>query len=276
MHNVRVIIFGSHSQDWMKALSASSPVWLSMPEVSEVWNVEALDALLPDTEILGQPTVVIPLMENHIAFRPLAYSSFAPNLVALATLANKATFATYAEVQGLLKYCPKHFNSFEEASFPCVIKRTNLNASYGIEVVTCFEHSKVLLKHELFIGQPYIIQSQVVYDEEYVAHCVCKEGIILWHCVYATKNDGNYKITPALMRETSPPLKSHALLISVLELFLKPLSFSGPCNMDFTIDRAGNMIVFEINPRLGGSLMRPENVNDLRSSLSCIIQNALY
>jgi carbamoylphosphate synthase large subunit len=53
------------------------------------------------------------------------------------------------------------------------------------------------------------------------------------------------------------------------------LEFSGPCNIDYKTDDEGNIIVFEVNPRMGGSIMRPEKIADLCETLSTIIDAAI-
>jgi carbamoylphosphate synthase large subunit len=59
------------------------------------------------------------------------------------------------------------------------------------------------------------------------------------------------------------------------ERLLSPLDYSGPCNFDYKRSDSGEMAVFEINPRFGGTLMKPENIAHLQQALSCIIQNAV-
>lgn len=58
--------------------------------------------------------------------------------------------------------------------------------------------------------------------------------------------------------------------INVFEKFLIPCKYSGICNIDFIIVN-DNIKIFEINPRLGGSLMMSLNRKDLVKILtSCI------
>lgn len=274
-NNIRIVVFGSHSPDWMTAMAPSAPVWAGIPGIHEVLHVESGSEQIPPSTGWGQRTVVIPLMENHIKHRPTQYSSLAPNLSALQVLSNKAVFAAYVRDMGLTNRCPTVFTSIEEASFPCVIKRTDLNGGLGVEIAASLEHARVLVEQEPFAGMPYLIQSLVIHSGEYVAHCVCREGRILWHCVYAFEYEGSPVIRRPSMTTQALPAKAPPSLVAVVESFLVPLSFSGPCNIDYAIGEDGNIVVFEINPRLGGSLMCAVNLTDLRDSLCCIIQNAL-
>jgi carbamoylphosphate synthase large subunit len=60
---------------------------------------------------------------------------------------------------------------------------------------------------------------------------------------------------------------------SIFESIIKHLNYSGPCNIDFKLIN-GTPKIFEINPRLGGSLMVSENLSALTQILKIIIQRA--
>jgi carbamoylphosphate synthase large subunit len=59
-----------------------------------------------------------------------------------------------------------------------------------------------------------------------------------------------------------------------IETVLRPLAFSGPCNVDYKLLADGRMQIFEINPRLGGTPMLPAEAMELRAALACIIEHA--
>ena len=58
------------------------------------------------------------------------------------------------------------------------------------------------------------------------------------------------------------------------ETVLSPLAYSGPCNVDYKLSADGRMQIFEINPRLGGTLMLPAQAEQLRAATACIIEHA--
>jgi carbamoylphosphate synthase large subunit len=60
---------------------------------------------------------------------------------------------------------------------------------------------------------------------------------------------------------------------AVFKDIIKHLHYSGPCNIDFKLIN-GHPRIFEINPRLGGSLMVSDNVQTLTKVLNIIIRNA--
>lgn len=223
----------------------------------------------------GRGIVVIPLMESHIAGCPREYAAMIPSLEALEVLGDKGRFADYVEKQSLGHLCPATFGSIERASFPCVIKRTNLNGGLGVEPAASPAEARRIVEGELFAGQPWIVQAVVPFDVEYVVHCVCVRGKIIWHVVYAYEFEKQHIRTAGspccTMRRATLP----AAVLADLEKFLMPLAYSGPCNVDCTWDAAGRLVVLEINPRMGGSLMSPANRTDLADCLSMIIAQAV-
>lgn len=270
---VVVVIWGVHSPDWMNALASSAPVWAEVPGVSAVLHFSSPEQRVPLTVRWGRRTVVIPLMENNIAERPLRYAALCPDPEALGTLGDKRRFAAYVEQRQLANWCPVNFASIEEATFPCVLKRTNLNGGLGVEVTASREQAQSLLSRDPFAGHPCVIQSLVPFDIEYVVHCVCVKGRILWHVAYA--NDAGYHpIRRAGQPRSLRRMEFSCEQLNELETFLSPLAYTGPCNFDCTRGSDGRLVVFEINPRLGGSLMRPDNTADLAACLSVIINEA--
>jgi len=64
-------------------------------------------------------------------------------------------------------------------------------------------------------------------------------------------------------------------LLSIFQGILKPLNFNGPCNIDFKLTPQGKLKIFEINPRLGGSLMHEENGDLLKDAINHILALAI-
>lgn len=263
----RVIIFGTHSRDWMMALRPDAPVWQTMPGVAEVVLTGAGNAEPPTSNDMR--TIVIPLMEDHIATCPPTYASLKPSDRALQVLQNKAAFATYACRIGLGHLCPEVYPHPDAARFPCVVKRTDLNGGIGIRVVASAEELRTVLLLDPWRGHPHLLQAFVGPAVQRVTHCVCRDGDIRWHCTYSYE-----PATPATVcnrgRRLERIVESPARLAE-LASFLSPLEFTGPCSIDYMVTDAGATVVLEINPRFGGSLMRPDQVADLRAALSTIL-----
>jgi hypothetical protein len=269
------VIYGLHSEDWMSALSPESPVWRKISGVGSVLVVpDSPAAEIPaPTKELPQ-VVVIPLMETHTRNRPKTLPSLAPDERSLNVFGDKAQFQAYVQDNALSDLCPEHFSS-SAARFPCVLKRTDLNAGGGIAVVLSAEHLQSFLEQPPWLGHPTVLQAMVEGDGEIVTHCVCKNGRILWHTSFG------YTLPPGeIIRswnnvQSIEPVPTTSRTLRQLQRFLTPLGYSGPCNFDYKLTRDGTVMVMEINPRLGGSLMRPQNAAYLQAALSCIVKHAL-
>ena len=271
----RVIIYGEHSPDWMTALGPQGPVWRLLPKVAEVIIVPGT-AQLPLTKFRKRlrRTVIIPLMEQHTRHCPRTARTLMPDHQTLEILADKLAFAGYVREHQLEHYCPKFFATPEEAEFPCVLKRPDLNAGNGIEMVSSPTHLRELLVQELWQENKWLLQAYVPGGKEYVTHCVCKGGKILWHCSFLYEHDGSSVIRRWDTRVTTRAVPTDPRHLSQFQELLAPISYDGPCNIDYKISTAGDLLVFEINPRFGGSLMPPEHIGYLRGALAVILENA--
>ncbi len=274
--SVHVIIFGEHGWDWMTALAPHAPVWSRMYDVDKVLLIPATPGtLIPEPSRGDIRTVVIPLLEDHTRHCPRQYLSLIADDRSIEALGNKAAFSAYAEAIGFAHLCPKTYASSADAVFPCVLKRVDLDASRGVAIVRSSLELQSCLEQDPWVGQAFILQSFAAGATEYVTHCVCKDGQILWHCSFCYELNSPDSIRSPVDMVRSRPATASQFTLSQIKEFLSPLSYCGPCNVDYKISDSGRIIVFEINPRLGGSLMMPRNVNYLRDALSHIIKAAL-
>ena len=273
---IRVIIYGEHSADWMAALAPHAPVWSRMADVDEVLLIpDGPAVMIPEPSRSGIRTVVIPLMENHTRYCPRQYPSLIPDARSIDTLKNKAAFAAYAKAIGLAHLCPKYYASGADAVFPCVLKRVDLYGGIGVAIVRSFAELKRFLEHEPWRGRTSILQSFVPGATEYVTHCVCKNGHILWDCSFAFDLNPLDSIRTPDNVNTVRSITATSFCLSQIKAFLSPLAYTGPCNVNYKFSDDEKIVVFEINPRLGGSLMLPQNVSYLHDALSHIIKAAL-
>ncbi len=273
---IGAIVYGTAWPDWMSALSPQSRVWDGVSGVRSVIMVPASPApVIPAPPAEISQVVVLPLLEADIRNRPRAFPSLAPDERALDTFGDKAKFQAYVQENGLADLCPEHYPSPAEARFPCFLKRTALWAGQGIAAVEAAEELQSLLEQPPWQGQPYILQAMAEGEGEFVTHCVCKNGKILWHTSY-------YCMLPPgeLIRHGTAAQSIYRATICEtglghMQRFLEPLNYTGPCNIDYKLSADGRLQILEINPRLGGSLMLPPHMADLQAALSCIIENAL-
>ncbi|MCB0310349.1 MAG: ATP-grasp domain-containing protein [Bdellovibrionales bacterium] len=274
--DVQLLICGIHSRSWREALAPEAQVWNVLRRSREIQVKSVRDA---DELEHGDPryrTVVLPLMESHtercLSLALGRFEMLIPDFTALSILRNKRKFAVYARLLGLQPLCPAWYDSAETVKFPCVLKRLNLNAGIGIQLVRSKRELAEILRTDLFVGHPYLLQEFLSSTTDFVLHGVCENGRLLWYRVY------HYNLFDGDMIRKGQYSSRHISIssrqLSQLERFLVPLAYSGPCNIDFKVTADGDIKVMEINPRLGGSLMRPESVTDLGAALNCIVENA--
>ena len=266
---IRVIVYGTHSADWMSALRPGARVWQQLSGVEEVLhtNTEGFEDPFPASA--GTRTVVIPLMEEHISTCPTSYARLMPTTRAIQVLSNKAEFASYARANQLTHLCPEIYSSVDAAQFPCVLKRVDLNGGVGVRIVYSEQELRECVEQEPWRSRPYLLQSYVGGSRQSVAHCVCKDGRIVWHCSYAY-----HPAEPGTVCNRGRPaqrMTEPATRLAEFEAILGPLAYSGPCCIDYKVTDSGRTVVLEINPRFGGSLMRPDHVADLQAALTTII-----
>jgi hypothetical protein len=273
--SIRVIVFGHAWPEWTAALREKS-VWQGVNGIAEVLlNVGAArDIRRNSAWRSADRTIIVPLAEEHINACPPGFWSLKPDRLAVETFADKLLFADYVERQGLAGLSPTTYRSPDAVQFPCVLKRVDLYGGFGIEIARSRRHLETLLADEMWQGKKFVLQSLVAGLREYVTNCVCKNGRILWQTsfAYAMERDGD-------IRRGADPTKIGAFapspqIIDAIERFLLPLRYDGPCNVNYKLDDTGAVIVFEINPRFGGSLMMPRYAHHLRAALSCLVENA--
>jgi carbamoylphosphate synthase large subunit len=184
-------------------------------------------------------------------------------------------FRRYAAVNGLGHLLPATIDP-AQPTFPAVLKRTNLNSAKGVVLVTSPRDLADRLGEAPWLGERVVLEEHVGALTDYVTHVVCSGGRAVWHCSYS------YPVAAATtMRGTveHSSLARHEVStadIADFEKLFMPLAFDGPANIDYRRRPDGSLAIFEINPRLGGSLMRPENVHDLAAAFDAIVRHAKW
>ena len=267
--SLRVVVMGAFFTDWNDAL-IDRVMWQGITNVGEVRRIVDPDELsrLPMTKA---ETVVIPLGEQHIRRMPPGYRSLVPELHALEIMSDKAKFAAFMEEQGLAMLCPQTYNSVRDVAFPCVLKPLDENGGYGVQVVKSRGQLEQLLQTGIYAGQPYLLQAYIGGDAEYTFHGVCRDGQILWSYTVASPSDARPRI--GLDRGNLSWVAPSPLVRAQIGEVLFRLRFSGPFCANYKLLPTGDIALFEINPRLGGSLMVQSQRGALRESLNCVIEN---
>ena len=268
----KVIIYGAVSHDWMSALSPEAPVWSHLPQVESVIHLmegEKHYNLSNDCDNV----VLIPLFERHLFVMPTEFKSLTSSAEVVRVFANKRHFAQAIQEKGFAEYIPKNWFEEEALEFPCVIKKENLNAGEGIYWVENLNELNRIKLDPIFLGKSYFFEEHIPGDEEFVAHIVAKNGnILLIHTFCYWMGKENAIRIPSNYRKTmSVGLPTH--LKTIFASVIKSFNYSGPACINFKIHN-GVPKIFEINPRMGGSLMKTDNLPYLIDVLGTLIDNA--
>lgn len=261
-----IAIHGRHSPNWHSAFAPDAAIWAPL-------NGIAQGAVGPAR--WWRKRVVVPLMEPHVASMPGGCHALVPEPGALAILADKARFAQHAAAIGAAHLLPKRIDP-ERPTFPAVLKRTDLNAGNGVALATSPEQLEERLAEAPWAGHRVLLQEAIPARTDFVTHIVSVRGRIVWHCTYAYPLANRRVIRGPVEALTIERRRTRLEDIRAFEQLLAPLAFDGPANIDYRRRRDGSLAILEINPRLGGSLMRPENAPDLAGCLRAIVRYARW
>jgi hypothetical protein len=267
---VRVVLYGLPYADWNASLS-DRQLWQDLRVVSEVRRIPGLRWLLPWST---ERTVVIPMKTEHAVTVPQRYRGLIPDRRSALLMADKSTFQRYLVDNGLTAYAPATYASPDEAAFPCVVKRLDLSASVGVEIATSRRHLDEILQSPVFSGHPALLQALTPGIVEYASFCVCDGGRIVWDCTFASTMSGPAVIKNEDNGKDRRIVATDPAVLEQFEAVLAPLAYRGPCVIDYKIADDGRVQLFEINPRLGGTLLLKANARLLRETLSHMIAPA--
>jgi len=273
--NKHVIIFGRHTDDWMSVLHSNALVWQQLTNLKSVKLFSSTNEIPKTSNRRASNTVIIPLMETHLFEMPTNFNSLTstPELVKL--IADKLILTEELISSNFDQFVPKTWTNPEDSAFPCILKRRDLNGGQGIRILRSVRDLQEALTEFEFQGTQYFFQELVSADEEYVCHLVAMKGEILFsnYFEYVMPHPDVVRRRGGQTTFTNRGSNLDCKVSSVFKNIIKHLNYSGPCNIDFKLIN-GLPKIFEINPRLGGSLMVAENLPTLSQILKTIIQRA--
>jgi biotin carboxylase len=152
------------------------------------------------------------------------------------------------------------------------MKRLDLYAGVGIALIWDQERYEWALNNHRFKDHQYLVQEYVEGDVEYVTQVMCKDGDVLWNVTFEGPVPEDGKVNMGPFAEN----KIVTMETEVLEVFrniFKLANYSGPANVNFKL-RDGKPIIFESNPRFGGSMFLPMFRPQLKQSITALLNNA--
>jgi predicted ATP-grasp superfamily ATP-dependent carboligase len=220
---------------------------------------EARFSNLAGGEPLDAYDCVVPLLEEQYApLRALpagARQNFLiPNHSAEAIASDKLETIRFLSAAGFGRNFPEVFIS--SVYYPYVYKRRTGGFGEQVELVFTLEQQRRLL--ESCVDQDcYFKQRYVEGTREYTAHFIAVNGEVAFAKCYWFDFGENYFIKGRRFphRETGHAAMPFPILFSDI---LTKLDYSGTCCFNFKIED-GCPLIFEINPRFGGSLCRDIN-----------------
>jgi hypothetical protein len=268
-----VAIYGKHSLDWMFALGPRARLWKKVIPVKSVQLLHEKSDLSSWNDEKRAHTVIIPLMEEHITTIPGGFRHLTSPRDLIVTISDKNKLHDFLTRSGFQDYLPAVFREGEAVRFPCVVKRLDLYAGDGVRIAHDTKELVSHLRDPLFREHPYQIQELISGELEYVTHLVCKSGEILEEYSFEYRMRG-----PAEIRRFRSPIdfkrsKQSDEVMLLFSQIMKSLNFTGPCNVNFKLVD-GRPVIFEINPRLGGSLMKRESIEGLAKVVGAILSHA--
>ena len=269
----RVILYGYATERWRAALSPESGVWDNVPGVREVVVIDRRSKLLRQGWAGGQQSIVIPLRRRALQRFPRLYWNLAPTRRVHDTCFDKIRFDRFMRRAGFSDMLPDSWRRSGACRFPCVVKRNNEEGGFGVRAVHSAEELAEVMAQPPFRNGPVIFQELIEGLVDHATHCVVVDGRIVWHTSYAYDVDPATRVqTPELHIARRRIVPDQAVL-GTFERVLMKLRFSGPVSFDWRPAGDG-IVLFEINPRFGGSMMLPINRQDLTAALTAVVGHA--
>jgi hypothetical protein len=256
-----------------------------VPESFERWDTGqayVCDQITQHSELeaseLPPGSLLVPLMETD-ALTVHSFLKKRPDLLCVAPDPNsiacfwtKRAFAEYCcrHAETLLPFVPRHIQTAEDAeTLRLQDPKTRFIAKPATEakalVHALLHPESAQWTHPELLWSDYVVQELVPGVKEYVTHIVANEGKIVFDLTYEYTFHSETHIKGPVREHTDfekVPISEAER--SVLQSFLTPCRFSGACNANFKRHpTTGRIVVFEINPRLGGSLMLQKTRADL-------------
>jgi glutathione synthase/RimK-type ligase-like ATP-grasp enzyme len=266
-----IVLLGRFFDDWRRALEPRSDLWASLPVRNITRKRRGLHFALPSRQ---SQRLLFPVREASARYAPRGGWGLFPTPEAIATVGNKLSLWRHVSAAGLSRLMPETWTAPDEVAFPAVLKRTDAQGSSGVVICADATYLALLLHSSPYDGGRFVIQ-RFVPGPEFTLHGIVVDGDLVWSLAYQHIEEGNAIRYPH-SNEPTLPASISAEDIADIGAILRPLSYSGPVNVDYKRLHDGRMAVLEINPRFGGSLFRPQNRADLIAALRVLIANARW
>jgi len=260
-HMTTIILYGNPITHWREALKEDSSLWSNIDG-----QPEALLTLDDDKISAIEDRIVIPLQEDDVLNCP--FECLKPDNETIKIFKDKRQFKDFLRANEIDNYAQDY--TVENVQFPVILKRTDLVKGQGVYLINGVEKLNRYLSSQMFKNQEYIIEKYIPTDFEPATWMICKDGEVLWHRSLQWS-----KITsPTIKCGAEPGGREYhpdEATIALFKQIIKISNYSGPITFNYKM-LDGKAILFEANPRLGGTLMLQENRHLLIEAINMIIK----
>lgn len=231
--------------------------------IKQITNVLDLKKYLYNNQC--DKNYIIPLTESH--FTELLNShitAIMPRDFIVKEFTNKQLFANYVLKNKLNQYFPKIYLNNDNSNTNVVVKPPFGGNSVGVYLANINN-----IRAEVF--KKNVVQEYITADTEYTGNFVVDNGKIIF-CFAYSRYYGNRKYIKHDEQDNTVQnrVEIKPKHIAQFEKFLMPVKYTGPCNIDYKIIN-DDIVVFEINSRLGGSLTFLNHVEDFSKMILFLI-----
>ena len=269
-----VVIYGKGLWDsWSEALGPDSEFWKSFSSIEKVIQVDTLDFPLQEVCKEYNKAVLIPLSVEDNINHPKGCLTLVSSPETINLFNNKELFYEFLSSNGLEEYFPKTINvTSDTPKFPFIMKRLDLYGGVGIALIWDQQRYEWALNNHRFKDKRYLVQEYVEGDVEYVTHVMCRDGEVLWNVTYEGPVPTGGRINTGPFA-TNRIVTMEPEVMDVFRKMFKLANYSGPANVNFKL-RDGKPVIFESNPRFGGSMFLPMFRPQLKQSITALLNNA--
>jgi glutathione synthase/RimK-type ligase-like ATP-grasp enzyme len=257
MNYRRILIGLPELENWKTHIIKLQSVYPNTIFVRKLDNENNVNKFCSENKI----NFILPIRYNQVRFlfeNKINYKFFGPHEYdAIRILNNKAKFTKYFIENNLSEYIPKTYfiktNSIDykqEITFPCIYKPCIGSLGSNIRIIkNCSD-----LNFDL--GNNYIIQEYVKNSNEYVGNFIVNNGKIIYSIIlketftddlyYKNYSAKNYSI-----------IDITANITETFNTIFTRLNYTGMACADYKIIN-DKVIVFEINPRLGATIIKTD------------------
>jgi carbamoylphosphate synthase large subunit len=244
------------------------------PYINNVLLFTSIDSLLLylNKEGKNYKNHILPLSEPHILeLRNANINGIMTTPEIINIFSNKKAFDQYIINNNLSEYVPKSYSYNDYSDKLVIVKPPCGGSSVGMYLSNIND-----LQPTIF--QNYLVQEYIKEPTEFTGNLVVQDGHILYgfayYRYYGDRNYIKHDSQDFTVQYTAPISQKY---LDIFEKFLLPVKYTGVCNIDFKLCGPEEKIkVFEINPRLGGSLFFDNHYGDLATMVLKLIHLDLH